>query len=132
MGITADDYKKVVNRNLYLEDTISQLRLANSMEQQLRKEVLNVNDQLVADRDEYLTNLQHTAEDLEIRNAQYRQLLDFYHNIRELSTATNTETAEWTLYWQRKQYNGTLGKFEWNEDDQALPITFRADEDVAK
>jgi len=112
MGITADDYKRVVNRMLYLEE---QLKIWEANEE-MRRNILR----------DVATRLEHLQEDFNTRNVQYTQLLDFYNGIKELSYATGDE---WTFIWSRHN-SGVLGSFVWSEDEDALPKTFHSEEDA--
>lgn len=107
MGITADDYKRVVNRMLYLEEQIRSREQHEEFQQSFLKDLL--------------TKLTDMTEGYNIRTAQYEKLLDFYITIREASHCVNAESAEWVLYW-RTASSCTSGRIEWREDENALPV----------
>lgn len=104
MGITADDYKRVVNRNLLLEDKLTQAEKVVEFRNELTRNLLAKLDQL--------------REDLDIRTAQYKQLLAFYNDVRERAVCDdNTFTLTWT-----NPNDGLVDTFKWDEDEDGLPI----------
>jgi len=112
MGITTDDYKRVVNKMLAQEEALEFLQKSLLYKQTYA-------DNLVEQLTKLGTKLAHAEEDLAIRQAQYEKLLAFYHDVRERSQPANGHDDTWILTYENE--SGMPDTYSWEEVEDGLP-----------